>query len=252
MSPHLLLRRAAGHGNAQAPEQGAIEESPRHGFCHKHARSSLLGRVRNGSLRASLCRSRLSNLSCRARRLSAHGQRTCTLPGSVSSFFRLAYATQRSLPLRLRELLACGAAALSTHLRPRGAGTVWSHSQTGAACSSVAWTETGRAIRACGCFPAVSRGLTKPRQCSCTDSPRRTGPAAMHWERKEARCADGLKLEPRTGSTASAVGRKLYLYGGLQPLTGLCFGDVLVLDTGERMNRSSCGPRGARGPPPPA
>lgn len=54
----------------------------------------------------------------------------------------------------------------------------------------------------------------------------------MHWERKEATCAEGVKLEPRTGSSAAAVGRKVYLYGGLQPHTGVCFGDVLVLDTG--------------------
>lgn len=55
----------------------------------------------------------------------------------------------------------------------------------------------------------------------------------MHWEKKETKCASGVKLEPRTGSTAIAVGRKVYVYGGLQPHTATCFGDVLVLDTGE-------------------
>jgi hypothetical protein len=40
----------------------------------------------------------------------------------------------------------------------------------------------------------------------------------------------GARLPERTGATATAVGRKVYVFGGQDPTRGVCFNDVVVLD----------------------
>lgn len=53
---------------------------------------------------------------------------------------------------------------------------------------------------------------------------------ALAWERPAVRVAGGAALPPRTGATLTAVGAKLYLFGGQDPTSGACFNDVVALD----------------------
>ena len=44
-----------------------------------------------------------------------------------------------------------------------------------------------------------------------------------------------MKLNERSGLSATAVGSKIYLIGGQEPATGACFNDVLIYDTTTKM-----------------
>ena len=50
------------------------------------------------------------------------------------------------------------------------------------------------------------------------------------WIRKSTTVRGGGTLPARTGATATAVGRKVYVFGGQEPSRGTCFNDVVVLD----------------------
>jgi len=50
------------------------------------------------------------------------------------------------------------------------------------------------------------------------------------WVRKSTTVRGGETLPARTGATATAVGRKVYVFGGQEPSQGTCFNDVVVLD----------------------
>ncbi|CAL8463049.1 g2583 [Coccomyxa elongata] len=51
------------------------------------------------------------------------------------------------------------------------------------------------------------------------------------WTPIESTSASGVVLQPRSGATMTAIGHKVYLYGGQDPQTGICYDDILVLDT---------------------
>ena len=50
------------------------------------------------------------------------------------------------------------------------------------------------------------------------------------WVKKTTTVGDGVRLPERMGATATAVGRKVYVFGGQEPTRGVCFNDVVVLD----------------------
>ena len=50
------------------------------------------------------------------------------------------------------------------------------------------------------------------------------------WVRKSTTTRGGARLPPRSGASATAVGRKVYVFGGQCPERGTCFNDVVVLD----------------------
>ncbi|KAG2451277.1 hypothetical protein HYH02_003883 [Chlamydomonas schloesseri] len=50
------------------------------------------------------------------------------------------------------------------------------------------------------------------------------------WTRITPVYAPGCKVMPRSGATMTAVGDKLYLFGGTEPVSNVCFNDIKVLD----------------------
>jgi N-acetylneuraminic acid mutarotase len=53
---------------------------------------------------------------------------------------------------------------------------------------------------------------------------------SSRWIRKTTTVRGGARLPERAGATATAVGRKVYVFGGQEPTRGVCFNDVVVLD----------------------
>ena len=53
---------------------------------------------------------------------------------------------------------------------------------------------------------------------------------AGRWVKKTTTVRGGSRLPERTGATATAVGRKVYVFGGQEPTRGVAFNDVVVLD----------------------
>lgn len=56
------------------------------------------------------------------------------------------------------------------------------------------------------------------------------GTNSSRWVKKTTTVKGGARLPERTGATATAVGRKVYVFGGQEPTRGVCFNDVVVLD----------------------
>ena len=72
-------------------------------------------------------------------------------------------------------------------------------------------------------------------QCSIRPHSPATG-ETLRWEQLRTTAAAGSTvLGALTGATATAVGHKVFVFGGQDPLTGKCFNDVNVLDTGESL-----------------
>lgn len=61
-------------------------------------------------------------------------------------------------------------------------------------------------------------------------SPDGVSSSDWRWIRKSTTVRGGGTLPARTGATATAVGRKVYVFGGQEPSRGTCFNDVVVLD----------------------
>ena len=57
------------------------------------------------------------------------------------------------------------------------------------------------------------------------------GGVSLAWERPAIAAAGGAAPTPRANASLTALGRKLYLFGGHDPTSGTCFNDVLALDT---------------------
>ena len=53
---------------------------------------------------------------------------------------------------------------------------------------------------------------------------------AARWIKKSTTCAMGVTLPDRAGAAAVAIGRVVYVLGGQDPTTCVCFNDVLALD----------------------
>ena len=62
------------------------------------------------------------------------------------------------------------------------------------------------------------------------ESPDGVSTSDWRWIRKSTTVRGGGTLPARTGATATAVGRKVYVFGGQEPSRGTCFNDVVVLD----------------------
>ncbi|KXZ55710.1 hypothetical protein GPECTOR_2g1260 [Gonium pectorale] len=50
------------------------------------------------------------------------------------------------------------------------------------------------------------------------------------WTRISPILANGCKLLPRSGATLTVVGDRIYLFGGTEPVSGLCYNDLKALD----------------------
>ena len=74
------------------------------------------------------------------------------------------------------------------------------------------------------------------------------GGGSARWIKKTTSVRDGSKLPERMGATATAVGRKVYVFGGQEPTRGVCFNDVVVLDC-DSWQWSRLEVRGASPPP---
>ena len=61
-------------------------------------------------------------------------------------------------------------------------------------------------------------------------SPDVSSAPTARWVRKTTTFAGPGRLPQRSGATATAVGRKVYVFGGQDPTRGTCFNDVVVLD----------------------
>jgi len=59
----------------------------------------------------------------------------------------------------------------------------------------------------------------------------RSMPLTARWVRKTTTTRGGETLPARSGASATAVGADVYVFGGQDPSTGVCFNDVVVLDT---------------------
>ncbi|KAK9907332.1 hypothetical protein WJX75_001616 [Coccomyxa subellipsoidea] len=51
------------------------------------------------------------------------------------------------------------------------------------------------------------------------------------WAPINSTSSTGVQLQPRSGATMTAIGTNVYLYGGQDPVTGICYDDILMLDT---------------------
>ncbi|GLC47994.1 hypothetical protein PLESTB_000047500 [Pleodorina starrii] len=58
-----------------------------------------------------------------------------------------------------------------------------------------------------------------------------TADGKYEWTRISPLMAAGCKLLPRSGATLTVVGGRVYLFGGTEPVSGVCFNDLKVLDT---------------------
>ena len=61
-------------------------------------------------------------------------------------------------------------------------------------------------------------------------SPDASSAPTARWVRKTTTFAGPGRLPQRSGATATAVGRMVYVFGGQDPSRGTCFNDVVVLD----------------------
>ena len=77
----------------------------------------------------------------------------------------------------------------------------------------------------------------------------RAAPLTARWTRKTTTTRGGEKLPARSGASATAVGTDVYVFGGQDPETGVCFNDVVVLDAKTWEWRRL--PLAERGSPPP-
>ena len=59
----------------------------------------------------------------------------------------------------------------------------------------------------------------------------RSMPLTARWIRKTTTTRGDEKLPARSGASATAIGTDVYVFGGQDPSTGVCFNDVVVLDT---------------------
>ena len=56
-------------------------------------------------------------------------------------------------------------------------------------------------------------------------------PLTCRWIRKTTTVRDGRTLPARSGHSATTIGTDIYVFGGMDPQTGTCFNDVVVLCT---------------------
>ena len=54
------------------------------------------------------------------------------------------------------------------------------------------------------------------------------GGGNSRWVKKTTTVKGGARLPERTGATATAVGRKVYVFGGQEPTRGVCFNLSLI------------------------
>jgi len=59
----------------------------------------------------------------------------------------------------------------------------------------------------------------------------RSMPLTARWIRKTTTTRGDEKLPARSGASATTIGTDVYVFGGQDPSTGVCFNDVVVLDT---------------------
>ncbi|GIL92711.1 hypothetical protein Vretifemale_20168 [Volvox reticuliferus] len=57
-----------------------------------------------------------------------------------------------------------------------------------------------------------------------------TADSKYEWTRISPLMAPGCKLLPRSGATLTVVGDRVYLFGGTEPVSGVCFNELKVLD----------------------
>uniref|UniRef100_A0A7S0R239 Uncharacterized protein n=1 Tax=Pyramimonas obovata TaxID=1411642 RepID=A0A7S0R239_9CHLO len=50
------------------------------------------------------------------------------------------------------------------------------------------------------------------------------------WTKENPKAPEGVQLPARSGATLTAVGDRLYIFGGQDPETGICFNDVVVYE----------------------
>ncbi|GFR48802.1 hypothetical protein Agub_g10753 [Astrephomene gubernaculifera] len=57
-----------------------------------------------------------------------------------------------------------------------------------------------------------------------------TADGKYEWTRISPALAPGCKLLPRSGATLTVVGDRVFLFGGTEPVSGLCYNELKVLD----------------------
>ncbi|EFJ49559.1 hypothetical protein VOLCADRAFT_117258 [Volvox carteri f. nagariensis] len=57
-----------------------------------------------------------------------------------------------------------------------------------------------------------------------------TAGGKYEWTRISPLMAPGCKLLPRSGATLTALGDRVFLFGGTEPVSGVCFNELKVLD----------------------